>query len=128
MKKIRKFNEHRQEIADFYIKNLKNPNFKHVFSQSKEKNIVFMRYPILSNLNTDDILKRGRIKKIFLNDGWRKSPIVPVDTKLEKMNYVRGSCLRAEKVSNMIINLPTHINITKDEAKRIIDFLNNYGN
>jgi len=128
MKKIEKFNEHRQEIADFYIKNLKNPNFKHVFSQSKERNVIFMRYPILSNLNTDDILKKGRLKKIFLNDGWRKSPIVPVDTKLEKMNYIQGSCLKAEKASNTIINLPTHINITKNKAKRIIDFLNNYGN
>jgi dTDP-4-amino-4,6-dideoxygalactose transaminase len=34
-----------------------------------------------------------------------------------------GSCPKAEKLSRETFNLPTHINISQREAKKIIDFL-----
>jgi len=127
-KKLKRFNGHRRKIADFYQKNLKNTNL--VLPLNKhQKDIIptFMRYPVLTNLNTDKILKEARKRKIYLDDGWRKTPIVPPDTNIEKMKYIRGSCKRAEKVAQTILNLPTHINISFKEAKKIIDFLKRYG-
>jgi len=127
-KKLERFNEHRREIAAFYQDALKNTNF--VLPLAKEggnRTPTFMRYPILTNLNTDKTLSQARKRKIYLDDGWRKSPIVPPDTEIKKMEYTFGSCPKAEKVANSIVNLPTHINISEKEAEIIINFLKKYG-
>jgi dTDP-4-amino-4,6-dideoxygalactose transaminase len=123
-KKLERFNEHRRKIAKFYQENLKNSKF--ILPLAKpEKNIIptFMRYPILTDSDTDEILKEARKEKIYLDDGWRKSPIVPPDTKIDKMEYRFGSCPKAEEISKKILNLPTHINVSEKEAKKIINFL-----
>jgi len=123
-KKLERFNEHRREIADFYENGLKNTKFVLLLAKPWE-NITptFMRYPILTNLDTDEILQEARKRKIYLDDGWHKTPIVPPDTNIEKMKYVFGSCTKAEKLSKMIVNLPTHINISKKDGQKIIEFL-----
>ena len=126
-KKLEKFNKHRREIAAFYQKGIKKDNF--ILPFDKEKIIVdpvFMRYPVLTINETDYVLKQARKRKIFLDDGWRKSPVVPVDTDLEKMGYIKGSCPKAEKIGQSIINLPTHINISQKDAKKVINLLNEY--
>ena len=92
-----------------------------------ERQPTFMRFPILVRKNTDEILKEARKKKIYLDDGWRKSPVVPPDTDIKKMDYIMGSCPRAEKIANSIVNLPTHINISEKEAKEIVEFIKKYG-
>jgi len=121
-RKLERFNRHRREIAAFYEKQLWG--FKLPLAESQEGiESVFMRYPVLAEKETDEILKKARERRIFLDDGWRKSPVVPPDTDTEKMQYVPGSCLRAEKVAKNILNLPTHVNISKKDAKTIVDFL-----
>ena len=112
LKKLDRFNEHRQKIADLYAKEFG-------FFQKSTKGRIFLKFPLLSK----DILNEARKKRLLLDDGWRKSPIVPLDTNLDMMRYIKGSCPEAEKISNMIVNLPTHININEQEVKRIIDLL-----
>jgi len=127
-RKLERFNKHRQEIASFYEKGLENTGFNLPLARNQEgRRPTFMRYPILVNKNTDEILKLARKKKIFLDDGWRKSPVIPSDTNIDKMKYLPGSCPEAEKVAQNIVNLPTHINISRKEAKKIVDFLKKYG-
>jgi len=126
-RKLEKFNQHRRETANFYGKELKNTNFILPLAKSQEDIIpTFMRYPILTNIDTDEILREARKRKIYLNDGWRKTPVVPPDTNIKKMKYKFGSCPRAEKVAQTIVNLPTHINISLDDAQVIINFLKTY--
>ena len=126
-RKLEKFNEHRREIAEFYEKELKNSRFVLPLSKEDKNRLpVFMRYPILIEGETNDILKEGRKRKIYLDDGWRKSPIVPPDTNLQKMEYKIGDCPKAEKIAKSIVNLPTHINISKKRAQKIINFLKIY--
>jgi dTDP-4-amino-4,6-dideoxygalactose transaminase len=128
-KKLERFNEHRREIADFYENELKNTKLVLPLAKSRENlTPTFMRYPILIQGDTDKILKEARKRKIYLDDGWRKTPIVPPDTDISKMKYTPGTCPHAEKLSKMILNLPTHINISKKDAEKIVDFLKNYGN
>ena len=124
-KKLERFNQHRQKIAEFFDENLKD--LKIVLPQNLTGRI-YMKYSILlegGSVNTDEVLKRAQRKNIFLNNGWRKKPIVPPDTNQIKMSYVLGTCSGAEKVAKNILNLPTHINISKKDAKRISDFLKN---
>jgi dTDP-4-amino-4,6-dideoxygalactose transaminase len=123
-KKLERFNEHRREMAKFYQENLKNSKFILPLAKSKENIIpTFMRYPILTDFDTDEILKKARKEKIYLDDGWRKSPIIPPDTKIDKMEYRFGSCPKAEEIAKKILNLPTHINIFLKDAQKIIEFL-----
>ena len=125
-RKLERFNQHRREIAAFYKKQLEG--FKLPLAESQEGiEPVFMRYPVLAEKETDEILKKARERRIFLDDGWRKSPVIPSDTDTGKMQYIPGSCPRAEKVAKDILNLPTHVNISKKEAQKIIDFLKRYG-
>jgi dTDP-4-amino-4,6-dideoxygalactose transaminase len=63
-----------------------------------------------------------------MNDGWRDSAIMPPTTELSKMQYLSGSCLRAEKLSQEIIYLPTHIRVSKKDAEKIVCLLKNKTN
>jgi len=123
-RKLERFNEHRRQIASFYEEELMNTGFNLPLAKNQGDRVpTFMRYPILVNFDTDEILQKLRRKKIFLDDGWRKSPVIPSDTNLEKMKYKFGSCPQVEKVAQNIVNLPTHINISQEGAKKIVDFL-----
>lgn len=121
LKKIEKFISHQKEIANFYDENLKKLSF---ILPQKKTGRVYMRYSLLIKKGeTDKILKIARKYKIFLDDGWRKTPIVPFDTHQEKMKYDFGSCPQAEKIAKEVLNLPTHINISLKQAKKILFFL-----
>lgn len=124
-KKLDKFISHQRKVANFYTQNLLNwTSSELVPLDGGGKGRVYMRYPILiQDSNTDEILKKARKQNIFLNDGWRKSVIVPLDTNQEKMQYISDDCPVAEKVAKNILNLPTHINISEEKAKKIINFL-----
>ena len=122
-RKLEKFNNHREKIAKIYIEELKNRfEFQEDLKSTKR---IFMRFPILikKGQDTDKILREARKKKILLDDGWRKTPIVPPDTDLEKMRYRVGECENAEDIAKRIINLPTHINISEEDARRIAKLL-----
>ena len=126
-KKLERFNQHRKEIAELYRKELRGTNLVLPFNTTGNGfEPGFMRFPVLTGLNTDEILKKARKRKLFLDDGWRKTPVVPLDTDLGKMNYQPGSCPRAEKIAQSIINLPTHINISQKDAKKVINLVNEY--
>jgi perosamine synthetase len=126
-KKLERFNVYRRRIANLYEKELKGFDLP-LAKPQKEIKPTFMRYPVLVKKDTDNILRRSRRERIFLDDGWRKGPVIPPDTEIEKMHYTLGSCPRAEKFTQSILNLPTHINISEAETKKITGFLKNHGN
>lgn len=125
-KKLERFNQHRQKLAEFYNQKLKDLN---ILPPLVQPGRIYMRYSLIFEaLNTDKILKKLRKKKIFLDDGWRKTPIVPCDTDQKKMKYVSGMCPIAEKVAREIINLPTHINISFKAAEYITKHIKTFTN
>ena len=68
------------------------------------------------------LIKKAWQENLLIGD-WYTSPVAPDDTKLDKLQYQLGSCPKAEKIAKQTLNLPTHINISKKEAQKIIDFL-----
>ena len=120
-KKLDKIIKHQKDIVFLYKQGLADMDLD--FSLDKQGRI-YVRYPILVKKGeTNDILKQARKQKIFLNDGWRKAVVVPLDTDQRKMGYRKGTCPVAEDIANRIINLPTHIGITKENAEKIVNFL-----
>jgi len=120
-KKLDKFNNHRKKIADFYYEKLKNYSF--ILPQKDSS--IFLRFTIKHRKAHEIIYQAWNKRNILIGD-WYTSPIAPDDTNLEKMGYQIGSCPKAEKLSKITLNLPTHINISLEKAQKIVDFLKRY--
>lgn len=118
LRKLEKFNNYRRKIANFYYNNLRNTSFELL---EKSEGQVFLRFTA-KHPKAHQIIKKAWQNNILIGD-WYTTPIAPHDTKLEKMQYISGSCPRAEQLAKETLNLPTHINISQKEAKKIVDFL-----
>ena len=122
-RKLNRFNNHRAKIAKIYDQEIKAAGvIKPPFIPGR----IYLKYPLIlrSASATEKILRALRKKKIFLYDGWQNSPIVPSDTSLEAMAYTKNLCPQAEKISQRLINLPTHINVSVQEAHHLASLMN----
>lgn len=117
--KLGRFNKHRKEIAKIYDCEFAQMGVQRICVDNENTGRIYMRYSIFTE-KADEIRKKLKEKNIFLDDGWHSQVIVPPDTDLEKMQYQRGNCPKAEKFAKEILNLPTSIKITKEDAEKII--------
>lgn len=124
-RKLDKFNQYRQEMASLYYNELKRVDFELPPNPSDRKQ-TFLRFTI-KHPEAHQIIKEAWQKNILIGD-WYDSVIAPRDTQLDKIQYSLGTCPKAEKLGRETFNLPTHINISKKEAKKIVDFIKKYGN
>jgi len=116
-KKLERFNSYRREIADFYRKELENTSF----GLPPETEQIYLRFAI-KHPKAHEIIKKAWQNNFLIGD-WYTNPVAPYDTKLDKLQYKPGSCPKAERLSGKTLNLPTHINISKEGAKKIIAFI-----
>jgi len=119
-KKLARFNQHRNQIARIYAQGITSPR---VIKPTERPGRVYLKYPLIlkgKDELADPVLAQLRQEHIILYDGWQNSPIVPSDTKLERVGYTLGTCPEAEKISQRLINLPTHINVSEKQAKKIV--------
>lgn len=127
--KLERYNEHRKEIARTYVDLLKSDFNRSVESveigfQQIKNGAIYLRFNI-THPKAREIIKNAKKKHILLGD-WYSNVIDPKGTDFEKMKYIHGSCPNAEKIAEESINLPTHINISTKDAKRIVQYLRNY--
>lgn len=122
LKKLDKFYSHRKTLANFYYENLKGTKFELPNMDEKQS---FLRFSVKHPKAHEIIYEAWHKENILLGD-WYTTPIAPDDTKLDEMNYNMGDCPNAEKLSKETLNLPTHINISMEDAKRVVDLLKKY--
>jgi perosamine synthetase len=99
---------HRKEIARIYTKNLN----KKILDPNTVKNIsnsANLRFSIFTE-NRGELIKFLKKDGIFVSDIWYDS--------------VAPECPNAVEISKKILNLPTHINVTKKDALRIAERVN----
>jgi perosamine synthetase len=96
--------KYRNQIASIY----KNTLIKSPFG--------VLRFPLLVE-NRDSLLKFLKAKDIFISDIWYNRPVAQ-----------DGECPVTENILKTIVNLPTHINVTKKEAKILSAFVNKWLN
>lgn len=123
MSYIEEFNKHRIEIAEYYEKNIKKSNF-HKQSINFENKNIYLWYTILVDKKRK-MIKEAAKNNIILGD-WFPQAIGPESVDLEKAGYQKGDCPIAEEISAACINLPTHHNIGKEQADKVIDFINRF--
>jgi dTDP-4-amino-4,6-dideoxygalactose transaminase len=133
--KLEKFNEHRQEIAEFYYNELKDLSEIHLPpapSLLRRGGIesVFLLYPVLTDnfKIRQNCIYAARKQGVYLEvwPAYDRKVIGPDNVNLEKLYYIEGFCLNAEKAAQTSINLPTGPNITMGDAKRVVKFLKSF--
>ncbi|MDO8639889.1 MAG: DegT/DnrJ/EryC1/StrS family aminotransferase [bacterium] len=117
---MKEFNNHRMDISNYYLSELKDFEFDIPYKES----IPFLRFPILSE-NRDEILSYFKKNKIYLGT-WYSNIIDPKGVDFTKIFFEKSSCPKASDLASKIINLPTHPTMTIDDAKRIVDLLKTY--
>jgi len=127
--KLEKFEAARKNLFTFYNEQLRNsqfilPQMPASASQGGPAGVKqsYLRYTIKNSKANEIIYESWHKQNILLGD-WYTTPIAPFDTKLEQIKYKKGSCPNAEYLAKNTLNLPTHINISKKDADRIVNFL-----
>lgn len=113
---------HRKIIASIYSK-LINPK---ILSPKLVEQIPLstnLRFPIFVE-NRDNLVKFLAKNKIFISDIWYDSPISP--KKYMSQTDYSGQCPNAEIISAAILNLPTHINVSQQDAGKISALINKF--
>ncbi len=104
---------HRRQIAQIYLENLPAK----VLVPQVSGRPSWLRFPILIQ-NKQSMLDHLRRSKIFIGDTWYDAPLAP-KRYIPLTDYKLGSCPRAEKLTEQIVNLPTHRHITPQIAQNI---------
>ncbi len=115
--KLETFNAHRKKIAEFYYQELQNTTFV-----LPKPGGIFLRFAV-QHPKAHEILYEAWHQENMLLGDWYRSPVDPHDTQLEALKYQKGTCPNAESLAKKTLNLPTHINISMENARRIVDFL-----
>ena len=89
--------------------------------EPKESVHSFLKYPLLVD-QRQLFLEKAEKNKIEISD-WFLSPLHPVLGNLEKWNYLPGTCPVAERISALMVNLPTHRAIDSEYVQRVKIFL-----
>ena len=124
MKLINKFNNHRRDVAKLYEERLvddKSVELPKISSGSKN---VFLWYTILVE-NKKALIKKANKRGIILGD-WFPQVVGPIEVDIAKAGYRKGECPIAEKVSSKCVNLPTHHNISIEDAEKVAKVVNDY--
>lgn len=115
------FNEHRKKIAHLYTKHIKNS----IITLPVEKEGgIYLRYPIQIE-QPRIFVRKAKEQGLILGD-WYNTVVAPADTLNSETFYETGSCKNAEDAAKHIVNLPTDIHVTEQDAHRIIAFCNSY--
>ena len=117
--KLDTFYQYRKNLAHFYYNNLKNTAYEMPNMQDGQS---FLRF-IIKHKKAHEIIYETWHKENMLLGDWYTTAIAPDDTNMKEMKYKEGMCPKAEELSKVTLNLPTHINITMNDAERIVNFL-----
>jgi perosamine synthetase len=112
--------DHRRKISAIYSQTIDQ---KLQFLNTYSNNTAFLRFPIVVDKRAK-LIEYMKGKNIHISDIWYDAPVAPA--KYLKLTNYDGKCLQAEKIAATILNLPTHINVPEETAKKIASEVNNW--
>lgn len=122
MDRLANFHAHRQKIALFYeqqLGDLEGVTVQQLHTSFEDA--IFFRYTIAVE-RSEELLKLAKNEGILLGD-WYRTVLAPTDSLPATVGYVEGSCPVAERAITRVVNLPTHINVTLEDAQRVVDVI-----
>ena len=76
-----------------------------------------LRFPILVK-NRRALIEKLKQNGAYVSDIWYDAPVSP-RKNLETSGYRAGECPNSEKISGLILNLPTHKNVSAKTAHEV---------
>lgn len=107
----------RREIAAIYQEGLpKELQLKH-FEES-----IYLRFPLRIK-DRSKLVEHLRTVDVHISDTWYDRPIGPARC-LHLTNYKKGICPESDSLAEQMINLPTHVNVGREDAHKIVKEIN----
>lgn len=120
LKKLERFNQHRQEIANLYFREL--GDIREIKLPPNIPGSVWLRFPILTNRKRE-LLAFAKKNGILLGDWYE---VVTPKESLPYLGYKIGSCPNAEDAASLIINLPTYPTLLMDDAQKVVQLIKRF--
>lgn len=116
--------KHRKLITSVYLQNLnKSIISPQLFTNYKTASNI--RFPVFVH-DRNSLIQFLKNNGVYVSDIWYDAPVAP-EKFIGDTNY-NGECPKSELISKQIINLPTHINVSKRDAERISIIINKWLN
>jgi dTDP-4-amino-4,6-dideoxygalactose transaminase len=114
--------EHRRQIANIYRENI-SEKLQYAPIRNTIANSANLRYPIFLD-KRDELINYLKKHDMHISDIWYDAPVGP--KKYTAQTSYRGECPNAQLVSDKIMNLPTHRNITISMARQLASRINTW--
>lgn len=117
LSQLRVLNEnirHRSKLAKLY-----RSHFKSVFNTSE--NATMLRFSLLVE-NKNEFMQKCSSLGLTVGN-WFSTPIHPCSVDNPAFDYQAGSCPNSEYLARHIINLPTALKYTKDDASKVAQII-----
>ncbi len=124
MKKMQHNIAHRKKMAARYDSLLAQKGFPPRRHDKAIVDPVLVRYPLRIE-EKEKALELAASAGVELGS-WFECTLHPIETPLEKYDYIRGSCPQAEKVSQETVNLPLHPRAGESTIRRTVDFISQF--
>lgn len=110
----------RRQLARTYLEALKpQKSFSHVVDEATIQAGAMLRFPLLIE-KPDQLTLELTKDRIFITDRWYRSAVDSGSLGLSTV-YAPGTCPHAEDVAKRVLNLPTHQEVSKEDALRIVE-------
>jgi dTDP-4-amino-4,6-dideoxygalactose transaminase len=114
------FTRHRTMLVEYYDKALSGiPGVIRPVTLLPGASPNWFRYSIEIPNHSEAVLKKMHAQGILLGD-WYRTVLAPVDCDPASVFYKSGSCPIAETATKRIINLPTSVTTSLEDARTII--------
>lgn len=114
---------HRKRLTAFYHGRLADLGFGPLRMDVEE--LPLLRYPVRVT-NKNAVLEAAEKSAVEIGS-WFEIPLHPAETRMADFGYRSGMCPEAERASEQVINLPTHLKVDEKTAERTLRFLKEVG-
>jgi dTDP-4-amino-4,6-dideoxygalactose transaminase len=124
LKKVEQSIAHRKKMTLLYDELLTSKGFLPRRYDKSVMDPVLVRYPLRIK-EKDKAIEQAASAGIELGT-WFECPLHPIETPLEKYDYIPGSCPEAEKASREVVNLPLHPRAGENTVRRTVEFISRF--
>ncbi len=121
LRKLERFHTHRRELAEIYQVGFSQIQVQQIETKPNEEP-AWLRFT-LQFPKAEQALRAGKAEGLYLGD-WYTTAIAPQGVDYARICY--HECPMAEVAAKETLNLPTDIHITREDAARLITFVQRF--
>ncbi len=117
-KRIRRINDHRRLLTQYYLREARSRAWPILAGISDD--LPLQKFPLFVQ-RAEHIRSALKKKNIHLQDGWAGCVVCPPSIDIADTGYELGKDPHAEAVCKEILSLPTHLTMTMEQAKELVE-------